>query len=258
MVSACVFELATQRSLAHAGARPGSGRCWRSQGAVLSSSMHRCEPRARPGRDAARSGDHARRAPSAAARRARQARPGAARRARQERTPTSRWRACRSCAWTRCSTAPAERSPGRARAARQCTVALEHELPGRVLRLRVDRDHVLRPEPALEDQLGDRVLDALLDRALQRPRAEHRIEARPWPARPAPRGETSSFMSIFSSRVSSTFSWICAIASMCLCVERVEHHRLVDAVQELGPEMVLHLDPHRVADQLAAAARPSA
>ena len=38
--------------------------------------------------------------------------------------------------------------------------------------------------------------------------------SRPWPARPAPRGDTSSFMSIFSSRASSTLSWIFAIASM--------------------------------------------
>jgi hypothetical protein len=31
----------------------------------------------------------------------------------------------------------------------------------------------------------------------------------------------------------------------------VEHDVLVDAVQELGAEVLLHLDPHRVADQLA-------
>ncbi len=42
------------------------------------------------------------------------------------------------------------------------------------------------PEAALQDQLGHRVLDALLDRALQRPRAEHRVEADLGQARPAP------------------------------------------------------------------------
>jgi hypothetical protein len=41
----------------------------------------------------------------------------------------------------------------------------------------IHRHHVLRPELAFQDQLGHRVFDALLDRALQRPRAEHRIEA---------------------------------------------------------------------------------
>jgi hypothetical protein len=43
--------------------------------------------------------------------------------------------------------------------------------------LHVHRDHVLRAELALQDQLGHRVLDALLDRALERPRTEHRVEA---------------------------------------------------------------------------------
>ena len=34
----------------------------------------------------------------------------------------------------------------------------------------------------------------------------------------------------------------------------MKHHRLVDPVQELGTEVLLHLDPHGVADRLAALA----
>ena len=43
--------------------------------------------------------------------------------------------------------------------------------------LDIHRDHVLRAEAPFEDQLGHRVLDAPLDLALQRPRAEHGVEA---------------------------------------------------------------------------------
>ena len=43
--------------------------------------------------------------------------------------------------------------------------------------LHVDRNHVLGPEPAFQEQFGDRVLDLLLDRALQRACAVARIEA---------------------------------------------------------------------------------
>ena len=98
----------------------------------------------------------------------------------------------------------------------------------------------------------------LLDRALQRPRAEHRIEADLGQLRQrrAARRRASSPSSPAAPR--APCSWIFAIASMLLRVERVEHHRLVDAVQELGAEVLLDLDPDRVADQLAASARPSA
>jgi len=45
----------------------------------------------------------------------------------------------------------------------------EHEL----VVLPIDRNHILRPELAFQDELGDRVLDVLLDSALERAGAEH-------------------------------------------------------------------------------------
>ena len=46
-----------------------------------------------------------------------------------------------------------------------------------------------------------------------------------------------------------------AIDLMCVLAERVEHHDLVDAVDELRPELRLHLAHHRELDHLVVAAR---
>ena len=165
--------------------------------ARCSTAMMSVEPRARLRPRPAGSGDHARLAPPAAARRAEEPGPGDARRARQdERQPDARppadhaaGRAVRGADAGRLS-----RAAARARGRGQWTTRSKTKLPS----CEVDRDHVLRAEPAFEDQLRDRVLDLAAGSRASAAARRTPDRSRPWPARPAPRGETSSFMSIFS------------------------------------------------------------
>jgi membrane-bound lytic murein transglycosylase D len=111
------------------------------------------------------------------------------------------------------------------------------------------RNHILRSEPPLEDQLRDGVLDLPLDGALERPRAEHRVEAglgdlgqcrgrdvEPHVHRFEPLLERAQLDPGDRGDVGR--------------VESMEDDRLVDPVQELGPEVLLDLAPDRILDLL--------
>src|SRR5438445_4959133 len=111
-----------------------------------------------------------------------------------------------------------------------------------------DADDVLRGEPAFEDLFRERVLDALLDRALERPRAVDRIEAGPGELR---EGAVSNFQSHLELREA-----LLEVAQLdlrdvpdVLLVQGMEHDDLVDAVDELGPELRLHLRQDRGLDE---------
>ena len=85
--------------------------------------------------------------------------------------------------------------------------------------------------------LRQRIFDLLLDRPLQRPRAIHRIEARLRDLLQRLVVDTSSVISILARRFSRMLQLDLGDGADVLLVERMEHHDLVDAVDELGPEM---------------------
>ncbi|KOT22176.1 hypothetical protein DM52_2199 [Burkholderia mallei] len=128
--------------------------------------------------------------------------------------------------------------------------ALEHEPAV----LHVDRNHVLRPEAAREDQLRDRILDLLLDRALERPRTEQRIVADL--ADLLERGLRHVERHVeLREPVVQTRELNLRDRLDVAAVERVEHDDVVDPVQELGAEVLLDLDPHRILDLFLRRAR---
>src|SRR5690554_1246564 len=105
---------------------------------------------------------------------------------------------------------------------------------------RIHADAVARAEAAFEDGPRQRVLDLLLDRPLERTGAIHRVEAglgdvrdrgvRDLQRHLQPRQPALQVLQLDARDVGDV-----------LVVERVEHHDLVDAVDELGPEEGLHL-----------------
>jgi hypothetical protein len=102
---------------------------------------------------------------------------------------------------------------------------------------------------AEQDLLGQRVLQFLLDHALQRPRAIGRIVA--LVGQPVDRvlGSRSSAILRSSSSFSSRFSWISTIGP-CPAAQPVEQDDLVDAVEELRPEVRPHHAHHLVAHRV--------
>ena len=77
-------------------------------------------------------------------------------------------------------------SPDRLRPApRRRVASVDDALEDERAVLEVDRDHVLRPEPAFEDQLGDRVLDLAAGSRASAAARRTPDRSPPWRARPA-------------------------------------------------------------------------
>jgi hypothetical protein len=91
--------------------------------------------------------------------------------------------------------------------------------------------------------------DVLLDGALQRPRAEHRVEA--GLGQFGQRGVADLQLHVqLRQALLQVAELDLRDAGDVLLVEGVEHHHLVDAVDELGAEVGLHLAHHRQLDHL--------
>ena len=98
-----------------------------------------------------------------------------------------------------------------------------------------------RPQLVEEDPLGQRVLDLALDGPAQRPGTQHRVAALA-SRQPLRRSSVSSRpMSLLRSWVSIRAIMRSTICRICSSVELVEHDRVVDAVEELRPEVLLEL-----------------
>ena len=94
-----------------------------------------------------------------------------------------------------------------------------------------------------DDLLRQRRLDLRLDGALQRPRAVDRVVAALGEPVLRAASVSSSAMLRSASRFRSRPSWMSTICAQVLAVERVEDDDLVDAVQELRPEVLRAAPP---------------
>ena len=148
---------------------------------------------------------------------------------------------------------------GRCRLAPHAFALAEVEDARLAHRIDLHRDRALGREAALEDQLataGSRSAAGSRASAAAR-RTPGR--SRPWRAPPAPRRRhlelacPSSRAAAPAPAAGSSRSPRCCFASSAWNTTD-----LVDAVQELGPEVVLHLVPHRVLDRPRTACPPSA
>ena len=92
-------------------------------------------------------------------------------------------------------------------------------------------------EIAPQDLLRQRILDLRLDGALQRPRAVHGIEARL--ADPIARGIVEPQLDVaLRQTLAQPAELDVDDRADLLAAERMEHHDLIDSVDELGPEML--------------------
>ena len=218
--------------------RPGDAR----QGAARR--HEREQPHAGPGPHAARGRHHARLAPPAAARRARPPGPGAA-----------------------CGAGQDPRQPDARALAGSAHGFAVRERPQTSLSGRRARSRTCRPRSPPGSRPSARsALRGSASRPGSRCAAGSRASAaarrtpgrnRPWPARPAPRRHLELHVHLLEPRFQHLELDLRDRLDV-LRVERVEHHRLVDAVQELRAEVLLDLGPDRVKDRLAVPARPSA
>ena len=96
-------------------------------------------------------------------------------------------------------------------------------------------------ELAEQDLLGQLVLDVALDRATQRTGTEHRVVALASASRSLAAGVSSMPMSLSRSRLSSLAIIRSTISMISSWRELREHDDVVDAVEELGPEVLLEL-----------------
>jgi len=110
--------------------------------------------------------------------------------------------------------------------------------------LRGDADAVAGHELALQDAGGERIFDLLLYGALQRPCAVHRVEARlaQQVARRIVEGQVHVALGEALAQVQQLDVDDRAYLAR---AERVEHHDVVDAIDELRPEALLHHLHHR-------------
>src|SRR5580700_408539 len=110
--------------------------------------------------------------------------------------------------------------------------------------LRGDADAVAGQELPLQDAGGERILDLLLYGALQRSSAVHRIEAclAQHVARRIVEGEIHVALGEALAQVQQLDVDDRAYLAR---AERVEHHDIVDAIDELRPEALLHNLHHR-------------
>ena len=122
--------------------------------------------------------------------------------------------------------------------AQRALAKLQHAL------VHADADPIARLELAAEDLLRQRIFDLLLDRALERPRTVDRIEARLAEQSRAPVSSSSSMLRSSSRRRSSPELDLDDRADL-LGAERMEHDDVIDAVDELRPEILLHDFHHR-------------
>src|SRR5262249_30985145 len=116
---------------------------------------------------------------------------------------------------------------------------------GELAVLDADADAVARHELALQDPLRQRALDLLLDGALQRPRPIHRIEAG-FPQEVARRVIERQLHVALGQALAQVEQLDVDDGADLARAERVEHHDVVDAVDELRPETLLH-DLHHCA-----------
>src|SRR5204863_8511115 len=91
-------------------------------------------------------------------------------------------------------------------------------------------------DPAFEDLFRERILDALLDRALERPRAVDRVETGLCELREGAVGDFEPHLELRQPLLEVTQLDLRDVPDV-LLVQRVEHDDLVDAVDELGPEL---------------------
>src|SRR4029077_5615900 len=92
-----------------------------------------------------------------------------------------------------------------------------------------------RDELALQDLLGERILDLLLDGALERPRPVHRIEARL--AEKIARGIIERHVHVaLLQTLAQVHELDVDDRADLLRAERMEHHDVIDAIDELRAE----------------------
>src|SRR5450759_1758380 len=115
-------------------------------------------------------------------------------------------------------------------------------------------DRIFRGEATFQNQLGKRVFQLRLDGAFQRSCAVHRIEACVGDL-----GQCSiADRQLHFHRGQTCFQIFQLDARdklRVLFVQRVEHHHLVDAVDEFGTEVRFHFAHHRQLDDLVIVAR---
>ena len=98
-------------------------------------------------------------------------------------------------------------------------------------------------EALFQQRLGETVLDLILDNAAQRPRAEQRVE--PLLADPVLGGVRHLQRHVLIAElILDRLHLVLHDRAYLLLGEGVEHHRGVQAVQELRPEDVLHRREH--------------
>src|SRR6185312_1251277 len=100
-------------------------------------------------------------------------------------------------------------------------------------------DGIARPELAAQNPLRQRVLHLLLDGTLQRPGAVHRVE--PGLAEQVARLVIERELDVpFEQALAQVLELDVDDAADLLHAERAEHDDVVDAVDELRPEVLLH------------------
>jgi hypothetical protein len=106
----------------------------------------------------------------------------------------------------------------------------------------------------LQDELGDRVLDLLLDGALERPRAEHRIEAHAGNLRQRGIGDFELHLLLFQA-FGQALELDARDGLDMLRVQAMEDHDFIDAVQELRAQGLLEFFHHHILDDFVGLAR---
>src|SRR5262245_48566037 len=100
-----------------------------------------------------------------------------------------------------------------------------------------DADHVAGAEIAAQDTLCERILQLLLNRALQRPRPVDRIEARLREAIACGGVEHEADLPLGEPALQILELNVDDLADV-LLLERMEHHNVVDAIDELRAEVL--------------------
>src|ERR1700674_1773894 len=135
------------------------------------------------------------------------------------------------------------REPHSRRATRLCLtaagLALIHLREGELALVRRDADAVPGHKLSLQDLLRQGILDLLLDGALQRPCAVHRIEAG-IPEEVAGAVVEREIHVALNQALAQVEELDVDDRADLACAERMEDHDVVDAVDELRPEALLH------------------
>src|SRR5688500_19600971 len=161
---------------------------------------------------------------------------------------------CRSTA-TATAASPAPNSP----ASKAATSPLRSGPRGLLLEQHspaapVDVNRVLGREAPFQDRLGERILHLGLDGALERPRAVNRVEAHLRQLGDCRVGDLEAV--VHPGKACLQHVELDARDGLdVLLAERVEHHHLVDAIDELGAELRLHLAHHGELHHLVVTAR---